>query len=269
MEILKAIVLGVIQGLTEFLPISSSGHLVIFSKILDFDKPGISFEVFLHLGTLLAVVVVFRKELLEMIRSIFSSAAARKGDPDLYRAFQWNIYIVVATIPAVIVGLFLKDHIEAIFDNTLITYSMLFVTGIMMTLTRFIPERGIALNCPRSLLIGVAQSMAIMPGLSRSGSTIFTGMALGIDRVTAARFSFIMSIPAILGAVTLDLKDMIAAPPAASELTYIFFGSVASAISGYLAIILLMKIVKKGSLTGFGYYCFLVSGLGFAYHFFG
>lgn len=267
MEFFKAIVLGLVQGLTEFLPISSSGHLVIFSKILDFNQPGITFEVFLHLGTLLAVVIVFKDELRQMILSVFSTPSARKDNSALQTAFQWNIYIIVATIPAVIVGLFLKDSIDALFDNPLVTYTMLFLTGILMTLTQFVKGKGIVLNCPRSFVIGIAQSMAIMPGLSRSGSTIFTAMALGIDRVTAARFSFIMSIPAILGAVVLDLKNMLASPPALSEMTYIIVGSVAAAISGYMAIVLLLKIVRKGQLAWFGYYCFLVSGLGFATHF--
>ncbi len=267
MEIFKAIVLGVIQGLTEFLPISSSGHLVIFSKILDFNKPGITFEVFLHVGTLVAVVIAFRKELLQMVQSFFSTHEARKGNPELNNSFQWNIYVIVATVPIVIVGLLFKDTIDVFFDNVLITYSMLFVTGILMTLTQFVEERGLHLNCPKSLAIGIAQSAAIMPGLSRSGSTIFTGMALGIDRVTAARFSFIMSIPAILGAVVLDMKNLFATPLGMSELSYILSGTLAATISGYLAIVLLMRIVKKGKLAFFGYYCFFVSTLGFAFHF--
>lgn len=267
MELFKAILLGVVQGLTEFLPISSSGHLVIGSEILKFNDPGISFEVFLHLGSLLAVIIAFRGEIAQMVRSIFSSGADRKADPELHRAFMWNIYVVVATIPAVFVGLFLKDSIEAIFDNILITFTMLAVTGTIMLLTRQLSEKSIPVNCPRSLLIGVAQATAILPGLSRSGSTIFTGMLLGINRETAAKFSFIMSIPAILGASVLKLSDMLSSPPAGNEMLNLMAGTTASFISGYFAIVLLMRVVRRGGLHWFGFYCFLVSGIGFIWYF--
>lgn len=267
MELIKAVILGIVQGLTEFLPVSSSGHLVIGSKILNYNDPGIAFEVFLHCGTLVAVIIVFRKDLLTMLRSLIVPPAIRQTDPRLNRLFHWNIYIVLATLPAVIFGLLVKDSIGQIFDNLLITFGLLAITGILMLLTRYIHDKGAELNCPRSLVIGIAQAMAIMPGLSRSGSTIFAGMVLGINRETAARFSFIMSIPAILGAVVLKLNDMIAEPPPAEQLTAIAVGSLASAISGYYAIVLLMSLVKRGKLQWFGYYCLTVSTIGFGWYF--
>lgn len=267
MELLKAIVLGIVQGLTEFLPISSSGHLVIGSELLNFNDPGISFEVFLHLGSLLAVIIAFRSEIKSMLQALFSSDAQRKADPELGRSFMWNIYVVVATIPAVFAGLFLKDSIEAIFDNILVTFTMLAVTGTIMLLTRQLSEKAIPVNCPRALLIGVAQATAIMPGLSRSGSTIFTGMLLGINRETAAKFSFIMSIPAILGASVLKLSDMMTTPPTGDTVLNLMAGTVASFISGYLAIVLLMHIVRQGRLHWFGLYCFFVSAVGFIWYF--
>jgi len=267
MDVIKAILLGLVQGLTEFLPISSSGHLVIGSEILNFHHPGITFEVFLHLGTLLAVLVAFRSELRLMIRSLFVSAAARQADPELNRFFLWNIYIVVATLPAVAVGLLLKDSIDRIFDDILVSFVMLAVSGTIMVLTKWLRDKGAALSCSKSLIIGVAQSMAIMPGLSRSGSTIFTGMLLGVNRETAARFSFIMSIPAILGAVVLKSSDLLTSPPSATELTSLFAGTIASAISGYAAIVLLMHVVRRGKLHWFGYYCFFVSTLGLTWYF--
>ena len=181
--------------------------------------------------------------------------------------FLWDIYVIVATLPAVGVGLFLKDSIESIFDNILVTFTMLAVTGMIMLLTRKLSDRKMPVSCPRALLIGMAQAVAILPGLSRSGSTIFTGMLLGINRETAARFSFIMSIPAILGAAVLKLGDLVSAPPAQQELVNIGAGTIASAISGYFAIILLMGIIKKGGLRWFGYYCFLISGIGFTWYF--
>ncbi|WP_028581116.1 undecaprenyl-diphosphatase UppP [Desulfogranum japonicum] len=267
MEIIKAIILGVVQGLTEFLPISSSGHLVIGSEILNFHELGIAFEVFLHLGTLLAVLIAFYKDILLMLRALFVSPETRRSDPQLRRAFMWDIYIVIATIPAVIVGLFLKDSIDAIFDNILITYGMLAVTGTIMLLTRRIKDRDVQINAPRSVVIGCAQAIAILPGLSRSGSTIFTGMLLGVQRETAARFSFIMSIPAILGAGVLKLSDLIAVPPAREQVVALGIGTIASIVSGYLAILCLMRFVRRGQLHWFGYYCYVVSALGFLHYF--
>ena len=154
-----------------------------------------------------------------------------------------------------------------IFDYILITFAMLAVTGTIMMLTKKIPNGQKEVNGSRAFLIGIAQAMAIMPGLSRSGSTIFTGMLLGINRETAARFSFIMSIPAILGAAVIKLGDLINSPPGRDELLGIGIGTVASVISGYFAIILLMGIVKKGRLHWFGYYCFAISGMGFFWYF--
>jgi len=254
--------------LTEFLPISSSGHLVIGSRILNFQEPGIAFEVFLHCGTLFAVILVFRDELRKMLRSLIVPAAVRRADPELDHFFNWSIQIVVATVPAVIAGLYLRSSIDRIFDTILITFAMLAVSGIMMLLTRFIPDRGAMVTWPRALAVGMAQALAILPGLSRSGSTIFTGMLVGINREKAARFSFIMSIPAILGAVVLKASDLYASPPPFDQLVYIGAGTVASLVSGYGAIVLLLRIVRRGKLYWFGYYCLLVSGLGFAWHFF-
>ncbi len=266
MDLVKALILGIVQGLTEFLPISSSGHLVIGSEILNVHEPGIAFEVFLHCGTLFAVVLAFRSELLSMLRSLFVSPAVRRKDPELTLFFQWNINVIIATLPAVAVGLLFKDFIDWIFDNILITFVMLGVTGVTMVLTRFISEKGAAVTWPRALIIGVAQALAIMPGLSRSGSTIFTGMLLGVNRETAARFSFIMSIPAILGAVVLHMGELLATPPSTDELLAILVGTLAAAISGYYAIVLLMKIVRRGKLHWFGYYCLLLSGAGLGWY---
>lgn len=267
MEIFKAIILGIVQGLTEFLPVSSSGHLVIGSEILNFHEPGIAFEVFLHCGTLLAVVFVFRRDLLDMLGSIFVPQAVRQADEQLKRSFSWNIYIVLATLPAVLFGLLLKDSIDRIFENIVITFAMLAVTGILMLLTGYLHERSAPVTWSRSIIIGIAQALAIMPGLSRSGSTIFAGMAMGINRETAARFSFIMSIPAILGAVTLKLNDLLVEPPSREMVSALIAGTIASMVSGYFAIVLLMTLVRKGKLQMFGYYCLCLSATGFGWYF--
>ncbi|WP_028583373.1 undecaprenyl-diphosphate phosphatase [Desulfogranum mediterraneum] len=268
MEFIKAIVLGIVQGLTEFLPISSSGHLVIGSELLNFHDPGISFEVFLHLGTLIAVVIAFHSDLQAMVAALFSSRRQRQADPELNRAFLWNCYIILATLPAVVVGLFLKDHIERIFDNILVTFTMLAFTGLIMVITTKLPRGKGGLSGSRAVLIGTAQAMAILPGLSRSGSTIFTGMALGVQRETAARFSFIMSIPAILGAAVLKLGDLLSSPLSQGQAWQLLVGTAASVISGYFAIIVLMQVVRRGRLHWFGYYCFCLSAAGFLWYFF-
>ncbi len=262
MELFKAIILGVVQGLTEFLPISSSGHLVIVSHLLEFQQQGIAFDVFVHLGTLLAVVVVFRREILLMVQAPLA-ALTGSADEESRRYLLWDLYVIVATLPAVGVGLLLKDSIESIFTNTNLVYSMLAVTGCLMLLARYIPERSKELNWPRGLAMGCAQAAAILPGLSRSGSTIFVGMALGVNREVVARFSFIMSIPAILGAVVLQSGDLLQNPPAMSSFVQIGAGLLASAVSGYFAIILLLDIIRRNRLHWFGYYCLAVSAAGF------
>lgn len=269
LRVLKAVLLGMVQGLTEFLPVSSSGHLVIGAQILNFQEPGIVFEVFLHCGTLFAVILVFKQELRQMVRAFVAAPAVRRADPELARFFRWDINVIVATLPAVVVGLLLKDSIERIFDSILIVYSMLALSGVLMLLTPLLRDRGAKVTWPRALAIGTAQAMAIMPGLSRSGSTIFAGMLLGINRETAARFSFIMSIPAIIGAVVLEVGGSSAAPLPATEFAAIAAGTIASLVTGYGAIVLLLSIARRGKLYWFGYYCLVVSGIGFAWHFWG
>ncbi len=267
MEILKAMLLGAVQGLTEFLPISSSGHLVLGSELLNFQEQGLAFDIFVHFGTLISVCIVFRKELRAMLVAPLAVIQGR-ADKELTHFFYWDIYVIVATLPAVVVGLFLKDSIDQLFGSLLLVYCMLFVTGLIMTLTPYIKEKDVKLNAPKALLIGCAQAMAIFPGLSRSGSTIFMGMALGVNRETVARFSFIMSIPAILGAVVLQSKDLLANPPDSGSLVLIAVGTLASAICGYFAIILLLNVIRRNRLHYFGYYCLVLASGGLLYTFF-
>ena len=261
-ELLKAAVLGAVQGLTEFLPISSSGHLVIGSELLDFEQQGVVFDVFVHLGTLLAVIVVFRREIWQMVQAPFK-AFSGSGDKESRMYLLWDVYVIVATIPAVIAGLFLKAHIEFLFDSLPLVFSMLLITAALMILTPKLKEKKVKLNGWRSLLIGCAQACAIMPGLSRSGSTIFMGMLLGVNRETVARFSFIMSIPAILGAAVLQVSDLADQPFNAESVINIMVGTAMAAISGYLAIVLLLDIVRRNRLQYFGYYCICVALAGF------
>lgn len=263
MELLKAVFLGFLQGATEFLPVSSSGHLVLGSHMLGFQEQGIIFDVMLHLGTLVSVVLVFRKEIMAMIAAPFQWLSGSRTDLVRHHLL-WDGCVVLATIPAVIVGLTLKDQFEQLFSSVFIVCLMLIVTGCLMVLSRYLPDRDRKINGNRSFLIGCAQACAILPGLSRSGSTIFVGMLLGVNRETAAKFSFIMSIPAILGAVVLNGGDVIAHPPAAASLLNFVAGTVTAAITGYLAINLLLDVIRKNRLPWFGYYCFIVAGIGLA-----
>lgn len=266
MDVLKAIVLGIVQGLTEFLPISSSGHLVLGSQIMGFQQQGITFEVFLHMGTLVSVMIVFWPEIAAMIKAPFTYA---KGDRSLetIESLKLAIYIIVATLPAVVVGLFFKDAFESIFNSVIVVYFMLIITGTIMIVTKFLPSRNEPMTTGKSILIGCAQACAILPGLSRSGSTIFMGMLLGLDRQKIARFSFLMSIPAIVGAAVLQIGDVVANPLSSAAIVNICAGAIASAIAGYFAIKLLLDIIKKNRLEWFGYYCYTVAALGLIHYY--
>lgn len=264
MELIKAILLGAIQGLTEFLPVSSSGHLVIGSQLLNFKDQGVVFDVFVHLGTLLAVVIVFRRELLAMLLApVQVINGTRTAEAEQY--LKWDIYVFLATLPAVFVGLFFKDAVERLFESVVTAYLMLVATGVLMVSARYLPDRGSTLNWWRSILVGLAQACAILPGLSRSGSTIFAGMALGIPRQTIARFSFIMSVPAILGAAVLQFGELGTHPPDSNSIANLLAGTSMAALSGYFAIKLLLDIIEKNRLQWFGYYCLVIAGCGLAF----
>ena len=262
MEVIKAVILGIIQGLTEFLPVSSSGHLVIFSELLGFQEQGIAFEVFLHFGTLLAVLIYFRKEIMHLITAPYEVWIKKEAGEESREYLNWDIQIIIATIPAVIIGLAFKDEIEAAFSNVFMVYFMLIITGTLMFSIPFIKQRDEKITARRSLFIGLAQAFAIMPGISRSGSTIFTGIIQGIKSETAAKFSFLMSVPVIFGAVILKTKDLLDVPPSSAELLNLIVGTIASFVAGYFAIIWLMDFVKKGKLQWFGYYCFALAAVG-------
>ena len=263
-DVIKVIILGIVQGFTEFLPVSSSGHLVLAAEFLNFQEEGVAFEVFVHLGTLFSVLVVFRVKIYQMLFAPFKIILKRNRSEDVLEAFRWVIYIIIGTIPAALIGLIFKDQIESIFSSFLLVLAMLLVTGTMMISSRYINNQNERFSVMKSLIIGVAQAFAILPGISRSGSTIVTGMLLKIDRSKAAEFSFLLSIPVILGATILKIKDLAGSPITTNEIILLIIGTVSAFISGYLAIIWLLDIVKKGKLEWFGLYCYgivLLSGV--------
>jgi undecaprenyl-diphosphatase len=252
MSYLDAVILGIIQGLTEFLPVSSSGHLVLSQKLLEVDDPGVSFEILVHVATLFSVLIYFRGRISAMVRSLF--------DTSLPEARRLILYILVGTIPAVVIGLLLKDQIESAFESPLMASAMLIVTGLILLSTRLAPRQTRPLGPGRALAIGVGQALAILPGISRSGTTITAGMLLGVAPDRAAEFSFLLAIPAIAGAAVLDIGDL-SMLPSANLGPYLVGGVVAFAVA-LVAVYLVLEAVRRGRFQWFGYYCLAAGGLG-------
>ena len=258
MDILKVIILGLVQGITEFLPVSSSGHLVLVAEILNFQEKGVAFEVFVHLGTLISVLIVFRKDVIKMILAPFQFLKSRFKKEETRQYLYLDFYIIIATIPAAIIGLSLKSKFESSFSNVVLVIIMLGITGTILLLSRYMPKKNEEMTILKSIIIGVSQAFAILPGISRSGSTIVTGILMGIDKENAARFSFLMAIPAILGAFVIKINDFITIEQHTISASHMLIGSLVSLISGYFAIIWLLDIVKKGKLEWFAFYCYFV-----------
>lgn len=265
MDIWQAAILGLVQGLTEFLPVSSSGHLVLGQRLLGFTEPEMMFDVAVHVGTLLAVVLVFWDDLWSILRGLFvySDQDGRRG-----RRLLW--LVVVGSVPTALMGLFFKDIFEVMFSSLLIVGLALLVTGWFLMATALVTKKGRQIEqvgAGRALLVGLAQGMAITPGISRSGATISTSLLLGIDRRLAARYSFVLSIPAILGALALQLHTL--GPPTQAQINPLLVGAVTSAISGYAALRVLLKIVQAGHLHWFAPYCFALGLAALAWNFLG
>lgn len=257
MSIIEAAFLGVVQGLTEFLPVSSSGHLVIFQNLLKIDEPGVLFEIMVHIGTLLAVIIYFRKDVYHLIAAIFQW---QKGRSEEVRSYQRLLfYIIVATCVTGILGIAFQDLFESFFDNLLLVGCMLLVTGLILFISDRIKDTSREeLNLGTSLLIGFAQSVAIIPGISRSGATISTAIFTRLTRETAARFSFLLSIPAILGAALLNITDLSQVMKIdGTGISYII-GGISAAIVSYFAIMFLISLIKKAKLSYFSIYCWII-----------
>ena len=267
MTTLEAIVLGIIQGLTEFLPVSSSGHLVLFQQIFGLKEAELFFDVCVHLGTLVAVILVFHREILNIIAALLRlvSLAGQKdkfrqrvdSDPDAKMA----LLIIIGSIPTAILGLMFHNIADRLFSAPFFTGLMLMVTGSLLWLTRRARLDGektglTGFSRTKAFFIGIVQGLAIIPGISRSGSTISMGLLLGINRETAARYSFLLSIPAIVGAGLLSLKDGLSQVDPVIRLSLL--GAVSAALVGYGALKVLLRMVKTGHLYVFAPYCWLV-----------
>jgi undecaprenyl-diphosphatase len=252
MNYFDTIILGILQGLTEFLPVSSSGHLVIAEALLGVKMPGISVEVMLHLGTLLSVLVFFRARILRLIQALWTRSMVTER--------KIILFLIIGTIPAGVVGVLFKDFFESVFSSPALTSSMLFVTGAILLLTRFIHPGKKPLTPFRALIIGIGQSFAIMPGISRSGSTIAVGMLAGVEPSEAAEFSFLLAIPAIAGATVLQAGELFAMEP--GMLAPILVGSVCSFLTGLAAVYAVLATIRKGKFAWFAYYCFAAGAVG-------
>jgi undecaprenyl-diphosphatase len=267
MNTTEAIILGIVQGLTEFLPVSSSGHLVLFQKMFGLKQAELFFDIGAHLGTLAAVIVVFRREIKQMLMALvrlIPSAGSKETIRQKVKSdgpLKMVLLIVFGSIPTAILGFLFAGIADRLFASGIITGMMLIVTGVLLWLTRRVKAHveqapGDRLTLKKAFIIGTAQGLAIMPGLSRSGSTISTGLLLGVDRETAARYSFLLSIPAIIGAGMLGLKDGLSqADPA---IRAALLGAFTAAVVGYAALKALLQVVKKGRLHMFAPYCWLV-----------
>lgn len=248
MSIVEAIILGIVQGITEFLPVSSSGHLVLLQKVFGINEGAMLFTIMLHVGTLASVFIVFWKDILEMIKKPFS---------------KMSLLIVCATIPTVIIALLLEDTVESAFSSaSYLGYGFLITGIILWTVESMKPGQKELkeMTFVNALIIGVAQGFAIFPAVSRAGSTIAGALFQGLDRKFAARFSFLMSIPAILGSLVFQIKDILGSNVTIDWMP-IIVGTVVAAISGYLAIRLMMQIIAKQSLKIFAVYVFVLGTL--------
>lgn len=257
MELLKSILLGLIQGLTEFLPVSSSGHLVIFKHLFGFEMNDISFEIFLHLGSLLAVLIYFRKDLLELIGSLLHISKPNTKDK---ANLMYILYLLMATFVTTLIALTFKDTIESLFAKPIFSAFMLIGTGIIVFSSDFIKSGSInaqKMGIWKAVIIGLGQSFAMLPGISRSGSTIATALFVGVRREQVARFSFILSIPAILGAAVLKLDEFTAL--SSDVWLYYLAGGFAAFVSGLMVIALLLKLIQRQKLKYFAYYCWTIA----------
>ncbi len=273
MELLKAIFLGFIQGVAEFLPISSSGHLAIFKNVLGFDTDtGLLFDVLLHLGTLAAVFVVFWKDIWELVKEGFAIIGQffkslfgclfkkKKWQPVVttpYRRFV--MMVIVSTIPTGIMGILLEGAINAASATLIVPGILLLLNGVQLLISDRLPDGKLTeadASYGKAAIVGIAQGVATFPGISRSGTTITACLACGFKREFAVKYSFIMSIPAILGALVLELLDFSPEMLSGADMVNYLAGTLVSAVVGYVCIKTMLVVVRGKKFKYFAYYCF-------------
>lgn len=267
MTIVQSLILGLIQGVTEFLPISSSGHLVLAEHLLGVPPSDeVTFEVFVHFGTLMSVVVVFWNDIFAIVKSLRQGVLEPRTYATRYRDdpyFRIAILILIGSIPAAYIGISYEDQISTAFSDPKLVAVMLVLTGLILFLTRLAPvSNGKELGLFKALMVGCAQALAIIPGISRSGATISSAMFLRVSALQGARFSFLLSLPVIAGATLMKSKDMFLSGNHSDGALPIAIGTAAAFASGYVSIKVLLKIIQRGKFSLFSFYCLIVGTAG-------
>jgi undecaprenyl-diphosphatase len=266
MEIFSVIILGLVQGLTEFLPISSSGHLIIFRDILGLqNEMGLAFDAILQLSTTLAIILYFRKDLISIFKSIFKrdieNSSLSLDEKNSIKNNQKMFWIIIfATIPAIFFGLLLEDSMETIFRSSLLVSLTLLLGSLIMFLADKFAKQNKTLNLKNGFLVGLFQCLALIPGMSRSGMTISGGLLLGLKRDLAAKFSFLVAVPILIGSGLKKLFDLISGNQLFSNLGIeILIGSIFAFLSGLFAIHFLITYLKKNNFTIFIWYRVIIA----------
>lgn len=262
MTVLEALVLGIVQGVTEFLPISSSGHLVLVPWLFGWSEPGLAYSAFLHWGTLLAVLAFFRHDLYRILLAWLMSLRDRSFEDPEGRIAWW---IIIATIPAGVIGLVFQDFFETLFSSPRIVACFLLFTALILTLSERLggqKKPAYEMQWYDALMVGLAQAAAITPGISRSGATIGAGLLRGITRASATRFSLLLMVPAIFGAGVLSSLDLAKEGLLSYKWLVLMIGFISAAISGYFAIRWMVSYLTRHPLTVFAIYCAIVGASG-------
>jgi len=255
MTYLDAIILGIVQGLTEFLPVSSSAHLVFAQFLLGVKEPGITLEIVVHIGTLIAVILYYRQKLWALMLALFDRAKTEER--------RIILYLVIGTIPAGLAGIFLNDFFESSFSDPRTTAASLIISGFLLLFVRLAKPTSEKVSLFHAITMGIGQAISILPGISRSGATISMGMYTGLDAVKAAEFSFLLSIPAITGAIIFKTDALVAVD--SLHIGPYLVGALFAFVFGLLSVAGLLKIVQKGKFEYFAYYCFAVGAFGLYY----
>ena len=272
MKWIEAVILGVVQGLTEFLPVSSSGHLVLFQHLFGLMEPELLFDICVHVGTLVAVLAVFYKDVLALLKTLVRTpglireVGGIRALFDTHSEFRLMVMIVLGCIPTALLGIVFSKMAEQLFGTVWLVGAALMITGTFLWFTRNCRTFGRPIKemqLKDAFMIGLVQGLAIVPGISRSGATISAALYLGVDRELAGRFSFLLAIPAILGALALGLDGE--AFQTHLPMGKILVGSLAAAGVGYVALVVLMKLVRKGQLYRFAPYCWLIGAVALAF----
>lgn len=262
-EIIKYVFLGLLQGITEPIPVSSSGHLVIFQHFFNMEIPGLSFELFVNFASLIAVLIIYRQDLARIIKNGWGFLFSPQKTDKMKKDFYFILYLVIGTIPAALIGLLFEDQIASVFKGVRVIGFTLLITGLALWLIRNLNGRKTEgeLSFKDAIIVGCAQAVALIPGISRSGATVVASMGMGMNRETALKFSFFLYIPVSLGGMILSISDL-ATDPAINQLMVPYlFAFVTSLVASFFSLKWFMNIMQKGKLGYFSMYCFIVGTL--------